>query len=64
MGEAKKSYVKDEHGKITGINYTEERGDGKTETRHYSKTGVDYLGRTVSDDEGHSTHYNHAGRED
>jgi len=58
---AKKSYSTDENGRITQMNYTEKRSDGKTETRHYTRYG-EKTGHTVSNNSGHSDHYNRYGR--
>jgi hypothetical protein len=56
---AKRSYSKDEYGRITQIDYTEKRKDGKTESRHHTPYGT-YTGKTVSDKR-KSVHYNRYG---
>lgn len=60
---AKRTYSSNGHGRITQINYTERRSDGKVENRHYTSYGS-YTGKTVNDSRGRSVHYNRYGRRD
>jgi hypothetical protein len=59
----KRSYGKDDSGRITSVNYSERRSDGKTETRHYTRHGYK-TGKTVKDNRGRSVHYNRYGQRD
>ena len=56
-----KSYATDENGRITQIDSTHERSDGKTETVHMTRDGI-VTGKTVNNPEtGTSEHYDRVG---
>lgn len=59
----KRTYNTNKSGRITQINYTERRMDGKIENRHYTRYGY-YTGKTVSESHGRSVHYNRYGQRD
>ena len=57
MSNIKRSVTTDKEGRATQVNYTEQRPDGKTKTRHYDVLENESQGRTVGDQNGHSEYY-------
>ncbi len=57
MGIKETHSVDKNSGKITQTNYTEERSDGKTETRHLNPDSGKYTGKSVHDTQTGKTEY-------
>ncbi len=53
----KESFSRDENGHVTQVNYTEERNDGKTETRHVNPDSGLYTGKSVHQGDGETEYY-------